>query len=238
MFKNLIERTAYKDWKAALFLFALIGCVHFIATFLKSSPLNLFGMILYALATLIFVRKKAWNEIRIKKPTFSVYILYGSLLTVLFVLVSYTIHYYTIGFSSSNFMALVAKQQMGFGVITKYNAWQYFPIAALGYVTLSPLTEEPFFRGLLMKSFENKFSALSANFLQAFLFSFVHLAYFWLIEFNLGIIIPTFLSMPIGILFGWIVQKTDSLISSIILHVVHNFSLIFLVYAFIIPAIA
>jgi membrane protease YdiL (CAAX protease family) len=237
MFKNLVERTAYKDWKAALFLFALIGCVHFIAAFLKSYPLNLFGMMLYALAALVFVRKRAWKEIRIRKPTSPIYILWGSLLTVLFILVSYTIHYYTVGFSSSNFMALMAKQQIGFGVITKYNAWQYFPIAAIGLCTVSPLTEEVFFRGLLMKSFENKFSALSANLLQAFLFSFIHLAYFWLIEFNLGIIIPTFLSMPGGILFGWIVQKTDSLLSSIILHVVHNFIAIFLVYAFIIPAI-
>jgi membrane protease YdiL (CAAX protease family) len=237
MFKNLIERTAYKDWKAALFLLALIGCVHFIAAFLKSYPLNLFGMMLYALATLIFVRKRAWKEIRIKKPISSMYILWGILLTALFVLVSYAIHYYTVDFSSSNFMALVAKQQIGFGMITKYNAWQYFPIAAIGFCTISPLTEEPFFRGLLTKSFEDKFSALSANLLQAFLFSFIHLAYYWLIEFNLGIIIPTFLGMPIGILFGWIVQKTDSLISSIILHVVHNFILIFLVYALIIPTI-
>ncbi len=88
-----------------------------------------------------------------------------------------------------------------------------------------------------MKSFENKFSALPANLLQAFLFSFIHLAYFWLIEFNLGIIIPTFLGIPGEILFGWTVQKADSLISSIILHVVHNFIAIFLVYALIIPAI-
>lgn len=237
MFKGLIERTAYKDWKTALFLFALIGCVHFTAAFLKSYPLNLFGMMLYALATLVFVRKRAWKEIRIRKPTSPIYILWGGLLTVLFILVSYNIHYYTVDFSSSNFMALMAKQQIGFGVITKYNAWQYFPIAAIGFCAVSPLTEEVFFRGLLIKSFENKFSALSANLVQAFLFSFIHLAYFWLIEFNLGIIIPTFLGMPGGILFGWMVQKTDSLISSIFLHVVYNFIAIFLVYALIIPAI-
>jgi membrane protease YdiL (CAAX protease family) len=237
MLKNLVERTAYKDWKAALFLFALIGCVHFVNVFLKSYPLYLFGMMLYALAALISVKRRDWKEIRIKKPISSTYILWGTLLTALFVLVSYTVHYYIVDFSASNFMALVAKQQMEFGVITKYNAWQYFPLAAIGLCTISPLTEEPFFRGLLMKSFENKFSALSANLLQALLFSFVHLAYFWYVEFNLGIIIPTFLGMPIGILFGWIVQKTDSVISSIILHVVHNFILIFLVYALIIPAI-
>jgi len=237
LFKNMLDRTAHQNWKSALLLFAVIGSVHFTAAFLKSLPLNLFGMTLYALLPLIFVKRRDWKEIRIKKPISSTYILWGTLLTALIILVSYTIHYYTVDFSSSNFMALMAKQQMASGVITKYNAWQYFPIAAIGFCTVSPLTEEVFFRGLLMKSFENKFSAFSANLLQALLFSFIHLAYFWLIEFNLGIIIPTFLGMPIGILFGWIVQKTDSLISSIILHVVHNFIAFFLVYALIIPAV-
>jgi len=186
MFKNLSERMAHQNWKTALFLFALIGCVHFIAAFLKSYPLSLFGMMLYALATLIFVRKRDWKEIRIRKPSCPIYVLWGGLLTVLFILVSYILHYYIVDFSSSNFIALVAKQQIGFGTITKNNAWQYFPIAALGFSLLSPFTEEFFFRGLLMKSFEDKFSVLSANLLQAFLFSFVHLAYYWLIEFNLG----------------------------------------------------
>jgi len=237
MFRNLSERTAHQNWKTALFLFVLIGGVHFIAAFLKSYPLNLFGMMLYALATLIFVRKGVWKEIRIKKPTFSTYIFLGTLLTIMFILVSYTVHYCTVDFSSSNFMALIAKQQIGFGVITKYNAWQYFPIAALGFSLLSPFTEEFFFRGLLMKSFENKFSVLSANLLQAFLFSFIHLAYYWLIEFNLEIIIPTFLAIPLPLLWGRLVRKTDSLLSSIIPHAVHNFILIFLVYALIIPTI-
>lgn len=237
LFKNLTERTAHQNWQTALFLFVLISSVHFIAAFLKSLPLNLFGMTLYALVSLILVRKWYWKEIRIGKPISSVYILWGSLLVVLFVLVSYTIHYYAVDFTSLNFMALMAKQQIGYGAITKYNAWQYFPIAAIGFCTISPLTEEFFFRGLLMKSLENRFSALSANLLQAFLFSFIHLAYFWLIEFDLGLIIPTFLGMPVGILFGWMVQKTDSLLSSIVTHAVHNFIAIFLVYALIIPAI-
>lgn len=237
MFKSLAERIAYKNWKTATFLFALIGSVHFTAAFLKSLSLNLFGMLLYALLPLIFVKRKDWKEIRIKKPIFSTYILYGSLLVALFVVVSYILHFCIVDFSAANFMALMAKQQIGYGVITRFNEWQYFPVAALGFVALSPLTEEFFFRGLLLKSFENKLTVLRANLLQAFLFSFVHLAYFWLIEFNLEIVIPTFLGMPIGVLFGWTVQKTDSLISSIIIHGVHNFFTIFLVYALIIPVI-
>jgi len=237
MFRALIERTAYKDWKAALFLFTIIASVHFIAAFLKSLPLNLFGMLLYAMLPLIFVKRRDWKEIRIRKPICPMYIFYGTLLVALFVVVSYVLHYYIVDFSSANFMALMAKQQLGYGVITKFNEWQYFPIAALGFVALSPLTEEVFFRGLLLKSFENKLSARRANLLQAFLFSFVHLAYFWLIEFNLGVIIPTFLGIPVGILFGWAVQKTDSIVSSIIIHAVHNFITIFLVYVLIIPAI-
>jgi len=236
MFRNLSERTAHQNWKTALLLFAVIASVHFTAAFLKSLLINLFGMMLYALLPLIFVKRRDWKEIRIKKPISSTYILWGTLLTALFILASYTIHYCTVNFSSSNFMAIMAKQQLN-AAVTKYNAWQIFPIAALGFVTISPLTEEFFFRGLLMKASEKRFSAFSANLLQALLFSFVHLAYYWMTEFNLGIIIPTFLATPLPLFWGWMVQKTDSLLSSMIPHAVHNFIAIFLVYAFIIPAI-
>jgi len=237
MFRDLSERTAHQNWKTALLLFVVIASVHFTAAFLRSLILNLFGMMLYALLPLIFVKRRDWKEIRIKKPVSSRYILWGTLLTTLFILVSYIIHYYTVDFSSSNFMAIMAKQQMASGVITKYNAWQYFPIAVIGFSTVSIFTEEFFFRGLLMRASEKRFSALVANLLQALLFSFVHLAYYWMTEFNLGIIIPTFLATPLPLFWGLMVQKTDSLLSSMIPHAVHNFIAIFLVYAFIIPAI-
>ncbi|MGQ9778554.1 MAG: CPBP family intramembrane glutamic endopeptidase [Bacillota bacterium] len=109
-------------------------------------------------------------------------------------------------------------------------------MAAIGFSTISPLTEELFFRGALLRSFEYRFSALAANLVQGFLFGFIHLAYFWLTEFNLTLIITMipFITLA-GMLYGWITQETKPVISSMIVHAFCNFVLIFAVYAFIIP---
>ncbi|MCJ7471912.1 MAG: CPBP family intramembrane metalloprotease [Actinobacteria bacterium] len=237
MFKNLLERASHRSCGIALSLFTLIALVHFTAAFLKSLALNFAGMILFALISLTLVKKRYWQEIRIRKPIYPIYILWGIMLSILFVLVSYVITYIT-DFNPLNFMVIMAKQQLSYGVITKYNTWQYFPIAALGFCTISPLTEEFFFRGLLLKSFENKFGNSFANILQAFLFGLIHLAYFWLTLFDI-FLIATVVPLMIfgGIIYGWVTQRTNSVFSSIIVHAFCNFVLILLVFAFIIPAI-
>jgi len=237
MFKSITERAVFKDWRASLFLFIVIGCLHFYAAITKSLPLNFLGMSLYLIVSLTLVRRTNWKDIRIKKPIFPRYIFLGSILTILLVLFDYLSRYYTVGFSSSNFFVLMAEQQLSYGAITISNRWQYFPIAALGFSVVSPFTEEFFFRGVLLKAFELKYSATVANLIQSFLFSFIHLAYFWLTTFDLRLIIFVPLGMIGGLLFGWLVQKTDSIYTSIILHIVYNLSAIFLVYAFVIPAL-
>ena len=237
IFKNLLERTAHRNWLTVLFLFALTCFVHFTAAFLKSLALNLIGMMLYALISLTFVKKRHWKEMRITKPMHFSYILWGIILSVLFTFGSYLITLLT-DFNSLNFMVIMAKQQLSYGVITKYNAWQYFPMAALGLCTISPLTEELFFRGLLLKSFEDKFSSSVANILQAFLFGLIHLAYFWLTLFDIALIITAVPLMTLGgIIYGWITQKTNSLFSSMIIHAIGNFILILFVFALVIPTI-
>jgi membrane protease YdiL (CAAX protease family) len=233
----LFERTAHRNWRTAIFLFILIAIVHFSAAFLKSLALNLVGMILYALISLTFVRKRYWHEIRIRKPNHLIYILWGIILSVLFALGSYVITYLA-DFNPLNFMVIMAKQQLSYGVITKYNSWQYFPITALGLCTISPLTEEFFFRGVLIRSFEDIFSDLFANIFQAFLFGLIHLAYFWITLFDLSLVITTVPLITLGgMIYGWVAQKTNSVFSSVIVHVFGNFVLILFVFAFIIPAI-
>jgi membrane protease YdiL (CAAX protease family) len=237
MLKNLLERTVHRNWETALFLFALIAVVHFTAAFLGSPALTSIGMMLYALISLVFVRKQYWQEIRIRKPTHHVYILYGFILSTLFALGSYLVAYFT-NFNSLNYMVIMAKQQLSYGVITKYNAWQYFPTAAVGFATISPLAEELFFRGVLLKSFEGKFSVLLANILQAFLFGLIHLAYFWITLFDISLIITAVPLMTLGgVIYGWVAQRTNSVFSSIVVHAFCNFVLTLFVFAFIIPVI-
>jgi len=238
MSDDVITRKWYQNWKAVILLFAAIAIVHFAAAFLKSILLNLVGMTLYPLAALALVKKEAWGEIGIRKIASWLHVFWGSLWGVVFVVVSSFLLHYWVGFSTSSYLVVMAKQQLSYGVITKQNAWQYFPIAVVGFGTLSPLTEEPFFRGMMMRALERQFSAEVANLVQGLLFGFIHLAYLWLTEFNAMLMVTMVPVIALaGYLYGWVAQRTGSVFSSMIVHSLVNGLLMVWVYGIIIPVL-
>jgi len=237
IFKNILTRTAHQNWETALFLFALIALFLFAGVFLKSFNFFFMGMLLYFVFSLIFVKREYWKEIRIRKPAHPIYILWGIILGLLVILTNYLITYLT-SFNPLNSMVVEAELQLSYSGITKYNAWQYFPASALGFCILSPLTEELFFRGFLLKSFENKFSALFANLFQSLLFGIIALAYFWLAYLEFFLVFTTVPLVSIGgFINGWIAQRTNSVFASMIAYSFDNFIDLLIVFAFIIPAI-
>ena len=155
-------------------LFALIAIFLFTGAFLESFNFFFIGMMLYPIFSLVFVRREYWKEIRIRKPVHPIYILWGIILGILIILANYLITYLT-NFNPLNSMVVEARLQLSYMGITKYNAWQYFPASALGFCILSPLTEELFFRGFLLKSFENRFSAIFASMIAYSLGNFLDL---------------------------------------------------------------
>jgi len=238
MFRNLTQRTAHKNWHSALLLFTLVAMINFAAAFLKSIALNFVGLASFALVSLYFVRKSNWRDINIKKPSHVLGIFWGLICAALFVVGNYVLLHFTVGNNSANYFVITAKSQLSYGVINKFNAWQFFPIAAIGFSTISPLTEELFFRGVLLKSLESRFSALKANVIQGILFGLVHLAYMWSWEFTWALL---YTMVPLvalaGVLYGWVAQRTGSVFSSMLVHALYNFLLILMVYSFIIPAL-
>ncbi|MGQ9778555.1 MAG: hypothetical protein ACUVRM_01580 [Bacillota bacterium] len=118
MFENLSQRAIHKNWKTTLFLFVLLAVIHFIAAYLKSLVINFVGLLLFALVTLILVRKSDWPAIRIRKPIRFTRVLWGVILSAVFVFGCHTILYLTVDYSPANFMVIMAKQQMSYGVIS------------------------------------------------------------------------------------------------------------------------
>jgi len=238
MLKNLIISKQYQSWKVVVLLFTFIAVVHFTAAFFKSVPLNLLGLILYALIPLVLIKKESWGSIGIRKISFVRYVLWGCIWAVVFVVISSLLLYFTVGLSTANFLVVMAKQQLSYGVISQYNAWRYFPIAVVGFCTISPLTEEIFFRGLLLKALEKQFSDEVSNLIQGLLFGFIHLAYLWLTEFDARLIVTMIPAIALaGYLYGWVAQRTGSVFASMIVHSMLNCVLLVLIYGFIIPAL-
>jgi membrane protease YdiL (CAAX protease family) len=86
-------------------------------------------------------------------------------------------------------------------------------------VFLNGIREELLYRGLFLKKFELKLGARASNFLQAIIFSLSHSVagvalhaytpYIW------GLVVFTF---ALGLAWGYIMQRTDSIIGSVLFH--------------------
>lgn len=77
---------------------------------------------------------------------------------------------------------------------------------------IAPIVEELIFRGLILQGFRRNYNAFVAVFMSALLFALFHL--------NPWQFPATFL---LGLLLGWIVVRTNSIILSIIGHSINNF---------------
>ncbi len=84
----------------------------------------------------------------------------------------------------------------------------------LAFIISNAIREELWFRGIYLKKFESHLGTDPANFLQAFIFSLAH----FVGSLTIGDIILFVIFFFLGLGFGAIMQKTDSMIGSIIFH--------------------
>lgn len=95
--------------------------------------------------------------------------------------------------------------------------------ASIVFVSILQSTgEEIFFRGFLLRKFQEKLSWLAAIAITSLLFGLAHLSYGTWYQ----VLMPTI----IGLLLGYTVIKTESLYSSITAHVTLNMTMLFIAY--------
>lgn len=100
-----------------------------------------------------------------------------------------------------------------------------------GFYIINSFMEEGLFRGLMMRQFMTKMSVGKANLLQSFLFGIWHIV--WPIKayisgevdlagftsYAFQYVLVTFVA---GLVFGYMFQKSNSLIGPVVLHTIHN----------------
>jgi membrane protease YdiL (CAAX protease family) len=99
-----------------------------------------------------------------------------------------------------------------------HDAGSAYMMAAFG-ITLAPLMEEIFFRGLLYPLFKRKFGVLTAVLLTGAAFAAIHgaqLGYAWA---------PVFSIFLVGVVLTLVRVKTDSVASSFLMHCGYNLAL-------------
>ncbi|MCF6159202.1 MAG: CPBP family intramembrane metalloprotease [wastewater metagenome] len=98
----------------------------------------------------------------------------------------------------------------------------FFILASLLFfgVILAPVMEEILFRGFLLPALKNTFGSRYAIVISAFLFAGIHMDMFAILQIFI-----------LGLLLGYVYEKTQTLAAPIIIHVLHNsLTLMFLLY--------
>lgn len=207
IFRAFMEGAVHQSWKAALILYvAIVSIVIFDREFI------FWTMVLYVVFTLVLVKKEYWQEIRLQRPTDHLDAIWKGLGLM-----------YASFFGVSVFLFLIwggrpfDRWDIALEAVIKFDDWEYFPITFLTGCIIIPIAEELFFRGLLLKSFESRFTPFSANLLHAFLYGFTHLMEFeWVDSFWFTTkVFPTILA---GVVYGWVAQRTGSVLCTIAVH--------------------
>ena len=87
-------------------------------------------------------------------------------------------------------------------------------------IIIAPLIEEIIFRGFLQSALKNYFGRRYAIVISASLFAAVHMDVF-----------AFFQILILGILLGYLYEKTQTLVASVVIHILHNsLTLVFLLY--------
>ncbi len=179
----------------------------------STSSLLVFGEILLIVPTLIYLKRKNYDQ----REVFRFNLIDTRLIYLSFPLgVGITVLSDEIDRIVSSFIEvppewqeLLAKNLIAETPLEWFNLF-------LGTVVLAGIFEEMLFRGMLQKAFERKFDLHRAIFLTAFVFAIIHLP-FWLIQI-----------MILGTILGLIAWRSNSIIPTIILHSLNNgFALIF-----------
>ena len=97
-------------------------------------------------------------------------------------------------------------------LIKVFRALLLQPYAAFFYIVISaPILEEVLFRGIILDGYLKNYKPWQGIIVSAFLFALIH-----------GNLAQGLGAFGIGILFGWVYWKTNSIIPSIILHFINN----------------
>jgi uncharacterized protein len=224
------------DWKFSIISFIIIFSVQIILALRGLFLLGGISFAAYPIISLVYTRRDNWEEIGIRKLEKLSPIFIGVFICGIIIVLSYIINSLFIGDTTSNYFYVVSLKDIDLFNLKSTDQWGVILLSGIIFCTMSPLAEEIYFRGFLLKNLENRFGFRMANIIQGFCFGLVHIAYSWLVVFDINVIwgmVPSI--MLIGIVYGWTRKASNSILAAIITHSMANFILFIIMYSIIIP---
>lgn len=229
------------DWKFGLFLIIII-CVPRFVLVLNANASGNYGsigviMLISAIAPFIFLSKHGRTKIGITKPKKINWLVIAFISGLFFSFLLYFWGKGLYGNTFENWYTYIGKSYKIPQGIKPGDKVILFTIMAITGMTVSPIGEELFFRGIVHSSFANSIGEKKASFVDSSAFAIVHVSHFGLLFINnqwTFTIFPTIiwvLSMfLVSILFFLCRKYTGSILGAIICHAAFNAGMIYCIF--------
>jgi uncharacterized protein len=102
-------------------------------------------------------------------------------------------------------------------------------LGTLASISFSPVSEELLFRGFVLPRLNEKTRFWPANLVQAVLFVAIHWPnWIWVGGFHWSLVTTSVSILLLGLLFGWLTRRTNSIWPGVAVHIANNFLTAFL----------
>lgn len=232
------------NWKLGVVLVLIFGIPRFIIVLIANKTGDYsFTSIIFLLMWItpfILLTKEGRMNIGLKKVTNFSWLAYSFMLGIIACIIVYFFADWLYNKSISNWFVYISKSYSIPASELLNNKNTYFLIFAIIGMTFSPIGEELMYRGLIHKSFSDKFGENNASVIDSSAFAITHLSHFGIV-YALGgwhfLVLPAMLWMTIiyltGRLFFYCKNKTGSIYGAILAHAGFNLAMTYCIFYFI-----
>ena len=245
MLRTFWQKIFRYNWIFGLVLILLLGIPRFFIVLQANvtGNYNLVPVVFLFMwfSPLIFLTKNGRRSIGIKRPSNYYWLFYSFVLGILICMVTYIVAIFLFEHTISNWFVYISKSYTVSGmVVNDSNRLIYFLIYSLTGITISPIGEELFYRGLVHGSFVKRFGEQRASIADSSAFALTHLAHFGIVYYS-GTWHFLFIPALLWVLFMFITsriffvckQKTGSLLGAIFCHAAFNLTMMYLIFYYI-----
>lgn len=187
------------------------------------------GFVVMALSPWALLTREGRCEIGLKKSVRPAVYLHSGLAGAAAALACFLVGLALFGTGADNWFVTIATS-FGRTVNTGLPVWQLYLMFTVTSMIFSPFGEEIFFRGMLQRALEERFSVRTSTWLECLAFGFVHLCHHGVVLGASGLMLlprsaPIWfvLMVLVAHLFAWLRKRSESLYPAIAAHAAFNF---------------
>lgn len=189
-------------------------------------------------APFIFLTKQGRRGIGMKKPADAKWLFYSVISGIILCAIMFFIAQLLYDNSISNWFKYISKSYtVSATTLTEADRTIYFIIYSVIGITLSPIGEELFYRGIIHESFRESWGDNKASITDSLAFALTHLAHFgivydsgqWEFLFSPALLWVFFMFIA-SRLFFMCRQKTGSIMGAILCHAGFNFAMMYFIF--------